>query len=253
MAHLIHAVRHALACGAVLAIVTATLAADPPNPFAAAGNGANGNAKGKGGANAKAPDAKTVEMYKAPLLAWFKKYAIKDESANKLYMGYVQAAKAFGYPKPYDPDAAAKKDDAKKDDAKKDDAKKEDAKTEETAKADAKKTDAKKDDAKPKPTRKDVQFIDALDTDNDLKVDEDEFNKWADAFATKEAQDHEAELAALRNKAGKGPTKQQQAQLAREEQQLIRQQEQRARQIEQQLQRAIEQQRRAAQQLARKK
>jgi hypothetical protein len=272
-------------CGIILCALSVAIAADPPNPFTKAADGNNNN--GKGGANNKAPDPKTVEMFRTPLNAWFKKYAIKDESAGKLYMGYYQAAKAFGYSRPFDPDAATKRkeaaekmeiarkeaaeksaalkaakgettaDDAKKDDPKKDDPKKDDAKKDDAKKDDAKKDDPKKDeinkDEKPHPNRLDVQFIDGLDTDNDMKVDEDEFNKWADAYATKEAQLYDAEVAAMRAKAGQGLTQQQKNQLMRQEQQLMRQQQQKMQQIEQQLQRFVQQQRQQQQAMARKR
>jgi hypothetical protein len=100
------------------------------------------------------------------LKKWFKDHANSDGVMTK-----TEAAKAFGYPKPYD--ANAKKD-AKKDD-----------KEEKTDSKSAKTDDKDKD--RLYGNRPDYLFMKNLDKNKDDQVDQKEFDTWAHEFAVKVA------------------------------------------------------------------
>lgn len=139
-------------------------------------------------ASAEAPAAESplaTQIYNS-LKQWFKDHANKDDNT----IGKVEAAKAFGYPKPYD--AGVKKPVKKP--AKKDD-------KEEEAKSDSKKTNTKTDDSSKYANRSDYLFIHKLDKNGDEKVDEKEFDTWAHQYAAETAKKEEQ---AMKQQKGKG-------------------------------------------------
>jgi hypothetical protein len=230
-------VRSLGACSALLIAVNSVSA--QANPFA--GGAAPAPAPG-GRAPAKANGDKYFENFRAPWTKFFNDNSVKDETAGKRYMGYHEAYKAFHIHvpnQPYVPDDEVA--DTKKDNEKKDDTKKEETKSESqsTSMADAKPAPKKK-----KPNRIDVHFVDMLDKDGDHKVDEEEFNKWADAYCHEEADAYAAEI----NKANAGLTPQQQQALMKQYQNMMRGEQRMMANMMRQQQQRQQQMARAAQQ-----
>jgi hypothetical protein len=115
---------------------------------------------------AKKKDPPGTETNLAILRAWFARY-----SNDKNEIGKVEAAKAFGYSKPYDVPAGPvlKTPTGKPKDDDKD--------SSETA------PKSDKPDKSTYANRPDFLFIAALDTDGDGKVSKEEFDTWAHDYA----------------------------------------------------------------------
>lgn len=132
-------------------------AADPPK-----------DAKKKAAAN----DPPGTETLMAEFRKWFKEHANKDDNT----IGKIEAAKAFGYSRPYDAPPLATAPTGSKPAAKpKDDAEKP-ATTSTGGTGDGEQGKAPLSSYKNRP---DYLFIVKLDKNNDEKVSQDEFETWA--------------------------------------------------------------------------
>ncbi len=120
---------------------------------------------------APAADPPGTQQVFDQLKKWFHDHCNKDDKT----MGKLEAAKAFGYTKPYDYNP--KKKDDKKDDDKKDSTSKKDTKQE--------------DKDKLYGNRPDYLFMKKVDTNKDDKVDEKEFDKWAHEYAVQVAKEEQ--------------------------------------------------------------
>jgi hypothetical protein len=127
----------------------------------------------------KAADPAGTEALMAEFRAWFKEHANKDDNT----IGKLEAAKAFGYSRPYDAGPVVTAPGTK-------------PKEEETpaSSSDGKTGDnvGKKTDNSAYKNRPDYQFIAKLDKNNDEKVSQDEFEAWAHDYVVKFLKDEEA-------------------------------------------------------------
>jgi hypothetical protein len=138
-----------------------------------------------GVADSAAPkkDPPGTETIMANLRAWFAKYCNDNKEIGK-----VEAAKAFGYSRPYDvgpvlktPTGKPKEDDKDKD---------KDSKDTGTSGTAPKKSD--KPDKSTYANRPDFLFIAGLDKDGDEKVSKEEFEAWAHDYAVQLALSEQA-------------------------------------------------------------
>jgi hypothetical protein len=121
---------------------------------------------GSGADTKKKKDPPGTETNMAVLRAWFAKYCNDNNEIGK-----VEAAKAFGYSRPYDAGTVLKTPMAK-------------PKTDDSSSSSG--TTAPKPDKPDKSTyanRPDFLFIAALDKDGDEKVSKEEFESWAHDYA----------------------------------------------------------------------
>jgi hypothetical protein len=126
---------------------------------------------GMDGSAAPKKDPPGTETIMANLRVWFAKYCNDNKEIGK-----VEAAKAFGYTRPYDAGPLLKTPTAKP----KEDDKDKDSKDTGTSTA-PKKSD--KPDKSTYANRPDFLFIAALDKDGDEKVSKEEFESWAHDYA----------------------------------------------------------------------
>jgi hypothetical protein len=125
------------------------------------------------GAATPKKDPPGTEAILANLRAWFAKYCNDNKEIGK-----VEAAKAFGYSKPYDAGPILKTPTGKPKDEDKD--------KDSTSGSSGTSGTTSKSDKPDKSTyanRPDFLFISALDKDGDEKVSKDEFEAWAHDYA----------------------------------------------------------------------
>jgi len=131
-------------------------------------------------AAAKKKDPPGTETIMANMRAWFAKYC-----NDKNEIGKVEAAKAFGYSRPYDAGPMFKTPTGKPKDDDKDKEGKDTSTSGTAAKSD-------KPDKSTYANRPDFLFIAALDKDGDEKVSKEEFETWAHDYAVQLALSEQA-------------------------------------------------------------
>ena len=146
----------------------------------------------------KTADPAGTETYMAEFRAWFKEHANKDDNT----IGKIEAAKAFGYSKPYDAQPTVTAPGTKPKEETPKEEKKEETETPAISSAgktgdNVGKSGGKTDLEKKYASRPDYQFIAKLDKNGDEKVSQDEFEAWAHDYIVSALKKIEAEEKAL--------------------------------------------------------